>query len=547
GRVRKVAFFHYRQPMPEVQLIAQVTGIGIDEFTFYTREEMVSRLIEARARGAELALGGILVIQMRDVTGLEGVLVEAGEDAVQLSIKEAFSVARVRRIEMQRRASMSTILDSVTDGILATDESNALTLMNSTAAKLLGVAMRDALGRDAREVVPNTRTADVLRSGQAELDEIQDMGGITIVTNRVPIMVGEKAVGVVCTFSEASRIQQAERHLRGSVRIKSFQARYSLDDILTRDPAMLALKDLSAMYAATDATILIEGESGTGKELFAQGIHRKSSRRKRHFVAVNCAAIPEALLESELFGYEEGAFTGARRQGKSGFFEIAHMGTLFLDEISELPLAIQARLLRVLQEREIVRVGGARVIPVDVRIICATNRNLAEWMESGNFRQDLYYRLNVLPITVPPLRRRKDDLLILAGAFLKNKLPAGYPFPDTATFARDILPILLAHDWPGNVRELRNIMERLGTTASVMPDKSLKDVLLRVWPQAVCEGSAREAPLESASLKSMVRHFEQQTIRRLLDERGQNHEAVARLLGISRMSLWRKLQEADEA
>lgn len=545
GRVRKVAFFHYQHLMPEVHLVADILGIAIDEYTFHTREEMVSRLVEAKARGAELALGGILVIRMRDATGLEGVLVEAGEDAVQRSVTEAFSIARVRRVELQRQARMRTILDSVTDGILATDESGALTLINPTAEKLLGVSAEDALGRDARTVVPNTRTAEVLRSGQAELNEIQDMGETTIVTNRVPIMVGGKAVGVVCTFTEASRIRQAERHLRGSLKAKGFQARYRLEDVLTHDSNMEAIKDLAAMYAATDATILLEGESGTGKELFAQGIHRKSSRSKGRFVAVNCAAIPETLLESELFGYEEGAFTGAKRQGKSGFFEMAHKGTLFLDEVGELPLAIQARLLRVLQEREVIRVGGAYVIPIDVRILCATNRNLAAWTESGNFRQDLYYRLNVLPITIPPLRERKGDIPLLAGAFMRGKIPGGSPVAREAEFARDVAPLLVVHDWPGNVRELRNAMERLAIAASIMPGKSLKDILLQVWPQGRGRG-AKPSPAGGGSLKQLTRAFERETIQHMLDEHGQNQAKVAELLGISRMSLWRKLQDSAE-
>lgn len=547
GRVRRVAFFHYQTRMAEVQLAAQILGITIDEFIFHNGDEMVSRLIEAKNRGAELALGGILVIRMRDVTGLEGVLVEAGEDAVQRAVNEAVSIARIRRIELQRQVRMRIILDSVADGILATDETNTLCLMNPTAEKLLGVSAQETLGQDVRHVAPNTRTAEVLLSGEAELDEITDMGGATFVTNRIPIKIGGKTVGVVCTFTEAYRIQQAEQHLRGTLKVKGFQARYHLDDILTNDPAMLALKKLTAKYAATDATILLEGESGTGKELFAQGIHKKSSRSKGSFVAVNCAAIPETLLESELFGYEEGAFTGAKRQGKAGYFEMAHKGTLFLDEISELPLAIQARLLRVLQEREVVRVGGAHVIPVDVRIICATNRDISKWISAGNFRRDLYYRLNVLPIAIPPLRERRGDLHLLAEAFLKRKLPADVPLPDLTGFDREVVPLLAAYDWPGNVRELRNIMERLAIAASIMPDESLKDILLQVWPQARSWKSVEDGSAcgETGDLKTLMRKFEIATIRRLLEKHGNNQAKVAKLLGVSRMSLWRKLQDSN--
>lgn len=545
GRVQKVAFFHYQTPMPEVQLVAQVLGLTIDEFIFHNRDEMASRLIEAKTRGAELAFGGILVISMREVAGLEGVLVEAGEDAVQRAINEALSIARIRRVELQRQARMRTILDAVTDGILATDETNTLTLVNPAAEKLLRVSAQEALGQDIRHVVPNTRTAEVLLSGQAEIDEIQDIGGTTIVTNRIPIKVVGKTVGVVCTFTEASRIQQAEQHLRGSLKVKGFQARYRLEDILTHDPAMDNLKELTAMYATTDATVLLEGESGTGKELFAQGIHKKSSRCRGRFVAVNCAAIPETLLESELFGYEEGAFTGARRQGKAGYFEMAHKGTLFLDEISELPLAIQARLLRVLQEREVIRVGGAHVIPIDVRIICATNRNLAEWTASGHFRQDLYYRLNVLPISIPPLRERKGDIPLLARSFFQSKLRGNARQFEEPEFADDVVPILVSHDWPGNVRELRNTMERLAIAASIMPDNSLKHILCQVWPHAKLFKKTDRCSGACESLKKLTRNFERETILGLLQEHDQNQAKVAQLLEISRMSLWRKLQDSD--
>jgi len=545
GKVRKVAFFHYQTRMPEVQLVGTVLGITINEYTFHTREEMVSRLVEAKARGAELAFGGILVVRMRDVSGIEGVLVEAGEDAVQRAVNEAVSIARIRRVEMQRQARMRIILDSVTDGILATDENNALTLLNPAAEKMLGIAASDALGLDARKVVPNTRTAAVLESGEPELNDIQKMGDVTIVTNRVPIAVDGHTVGVVCTFTEADRIQQAEQTLRGTLKVKGFQARYRLDNIITRDAAMQGIKELAAMYAATDATILLEGESGTGKELFAQGVHCKSARSKGRFVAVNCAAIPESLLESELFGYEEGAFTGAKRQGKFGFFEMAHKGTLFLDEVSELPLAIQVRLLRVLQEREIVRVGGAQVIPIDVRILCATNRNLAEWTESGNFRQDLYYRLNVLPLSIPPLRERKGDILPLATKFLRDKLRPSIPFPPDDALAT-IAAALCLHDWPGNVRELRNVMERLAIAVSVMPDKPLPDVLRQVWNPGARASSKSGILAGGGSLKDMTRRFEREAIHNLLDQNGQNQNKVAELLGISRMSLWRKLQETEE-
>ncbi len=547
GGVSRAAFFHYQEPLPEVQTVGATLGIAIDEYLFHTRDEMIAQMIEAKAKGAQIGVGGILVAQMRKVCDLDGVLVEVGEEAVLRALREAFSIARVRRVEQRRQARIFTILNTIAEGIIVTDENNALTLINPAAERLLGVTAADVLGREARAVVPNTRTADVLHSGTPELNDVQEMNGTTIVTNRVPIIAADRTVGVVCTFSEADRIHQAEHRLRGRMQAKGFQARYQISDVHTRDAAVHELKNLAQVYAATDATILLQGESGTGKELFAQGIHRAGRRSKGPFVAVNCAAIPESLLESELFGYEEGAFTGARRQGKAGFFELAHEGTLFLDEIGELPKPVQARLLRVLQEREIVRVGGAQVIPVDVRIVCATNRDLSAWTYEGHFRQDLYYRLNVLPLTIPPLRERKSDIMHLAELFLRRAaaLPAG---ADATGLEKQIGPALRRHDWPGNVRELRNVMERLALASSMFPDRSWKSLLEQVWqtPSAAASAEPGSSGITVAckgTLKAMTRRLEREAIRTALAEQGGDHGRVAEALGVSRMSLWRKLRD----
>ena len=548
GQVKRIAFFNYKEPMLGVDMVGKTLGIVIDEYLFHTRDDMISDMVRAKAEGAELGVGGVLISQMRELCGLPGILLEAGEDAVLRSLREAFSIAQVRRDAQQRQARLRTILNTIAEGILVTDEKNILTLMNPSAERLLSLKASEALGKPAQAVVPNTQTRRVLESGQPELGEVQEMGGNTVVTSRVPIIVNGQAVGVVCTFAEAGRIQQAEQRLRGKMRAKGFYARYRLDDIVTQNPAMHALKELARLYAGTDATVLLQGESGTGKELFAQGIHQASPRRHGPFVAVNCAAIPESLLESELFGYEEGAFTGARRQGKAGLFEVAHQGTLFLDEVSELPRSLQARLLRVLQEREIVRVGGAQVVPVDIRIICATNRDLAAWTQAGQFREDLYYRLNVLLLAIPPLRERPEDILYLALCFLQLSLPAA---KQESQLRKALGKKFLAHSWPGNVRELASTMERLALVMTMLPDTPWEALLEQVWQHhrsaAACldKGAAATAALQvplQGSLKSMTRTLERNAIRRLLAEHGNDQGKVAKMLEISRMSLWRKLQ-----
>ncbi len=548
GSVKKIAFFNYHHLLPEVKLVSKTLNIEILEYTFHSEEDLSSRIIEAKAQGAELNFGGVLLSRMRNITGIEGVLVESGESAIQMAVDEAFSLGNALRKEQQRQARMRTILDSVTEGVLATDDKNKLTLINPAAEKLLSISSEQVLGTNAQEYVPNSRTAEVLKSGKAELQDIQKIGKTTIVTNRIPIISNGKTLGVVCTFSEAAQIQRAEQHLRGSLRSKAFNARYSLENIVTQNPTLIALKELAASYAQTDATILLEGESGTGKELFAQGIHKASKRHEGPFIPVNCAAIPENLLESEFFGYEEGAFTGARRQGKAGFFEMAHHGTLFLDEISELPLSMQTRLLRVLQEREILRVGGNAFIPINVRILCATNRNLEEWTALGSFRQDLFYRLNVLPIHIPPLRQRLEDIPLLLNTFLREKLPPHVLFPSPAVCA-NVSNKLMQHNWPGNVRELYNVVERLAIIASISPQESAETLLSRIWlsSNTAQSPSTENMPLHepAQSLKQRTANFEKNTIETLLAQNQNNHAAVASILHISRMSLWRKLGKKD--
>ena len=547
-RVSRVAFFHYKNRMPEVQNVAAALGIVIDEYMFLSRGDMVPRMLEAKAKGAQLGIGGILLPQMHEATGLDSVLIEVGEDAVWRALCEACSLADLQRGERRRLARLQTIMQTITEGILVTDEHNRLAIINPTAERLLGVKAAESLGRDVREVVPNTRMVHVLESGVPELNDIQDMGGLTIVTNRAPIIISGRATGVVCTFSEADRIRQAEHRLRGRMQSKGFTAKYRLADIVARSSYMEKLKSLAAVYAATDTTILLQGESGTGKELFAQGMHQAGKRSRGPFVAVNCAAIPESLLESELFGYEEGAFTGAKRHGKAGFFEMAHKGTLFLDEIGELPTPVQARLLRVLQEKEVVRVGGVQVIPVDLRIICATNRDLETWTTAGHFRRDLYYRLNVLPIVIPPLRERKEDIIRLAHLFLGQFMPV--PIVGEDILDKQIGYSLQQHTWPGNVRELRNVMERLALSAVMFPDTSWAALLREIWPPAFpapgddadADSPGLEQALVRDTLKDRIRRFERDSILSLLAAHNGDHGKVAALLGISRMSLWRKLR-----
>jgi propionate catabolism operon transcriptional regulator len=316
----------------------------------------------------------------------------------------------------------------------------------------------------------------------------------------------------------------------------TLRARHGINDLRGDSPVMETVRQSIVLFARSPATVLIHGETGSGKELAAQAIHRESPRARQPFVAINCGAVAESLLESELFGYEEGAFTGSRRGGHAGLFEAAHRGTLFLDEIGEMPLPLQTRLLRVLEEREVVRVGGTRPIPVNVRILSATHCNLDQRVRDGRFRADLFYRLGVLRLSLPPLRDRPEDLVALAQWCLKTALAALGARPHANLHAEVLAcePLLNAYAWPGNVRELRNLMERAALFLAAEPLQALSPSFLMTVAPELANNSLTAARAVSESAE---------TIEQVLARFDGNREAAAKHLGISRTTLWRKIKQ----
>lgn len=350
-------------------------------------------------------------------------------------------------------SQLSSLVDVLDDGILIIENTGLVCSCNRKAHEVLGTE-RDPVGLRAVDLIPGIPFHRALEASEEVDHTLVKLHGRAISVKVVPVVAkGETrgALAIVNTFEEKEKSQQ---RLRSQLLGKGHRSRYTFEDILTQDPAFQEVKALARKKAKSDASVLIVGETGTGKELFAHAIHNVSRRKGWQFVTVNCAALPESLLESELFGYEEGAFTGARKGGKPGLFELAHKGTIFLDEIGEMDLSLQARLLRVLESREVMRIGGDRMINVDIRIIAATNKDLWKRVEDGQFRKDLYYRLNVLPIEVPPLRERKGDILLIL-EHLKRASRAEFEL------SREAAEILTAYPWHGNVRELKNLVDYL--------------------------------------------------------------------------------------
>ncbi|HRY54952.1 MAG TPA: sigma 54-interacting transcriptional regulator [Spirochaetia bacterium] len=351
--------------------------------------------------------------------------------------------------------SLDIILRAVDAGVLSVDAEGLVSSCNDQAALLLGKRPADILGVPASEAFPRIPFRAALETKTPIVDRLETIGGREIGYSIGPILHSGILYGAVAVLSGKGE-RGAQHRLDARELSKGHRARYAFEDLVAESEAMRRCRDIAKRTAASASSVLVCGESGTGKEVIAQAIHNASGRRARNFVAVNCGALPESLLESELFGYEEGAFTGARKGGKPGLFELAHHGTLFLDEMGGMPPSIQTRLLRVLEEREVMRLGSDRVIGVDIRVIAASNRDLRSMIAEGTFREDLYYRLNVLPIYIPPLRERPEDLFPLIERFQKQ-------FGISFELEPEARALLLAHDWPGNARELRNYVEYIAS------------------------------------------------------------------------------------
>ena len=489
--------------------------------------------------GIKIFIGDTIANRLKEIPNIKSYVIKSGEESVLAAINEARRALELMQAEKERAEQLKTITDFVHDGIISIDEKERIVLINNNAKALFNLDDSN-IGDRVQDVVPNTRLHEVLRTGQAQIGELQDIGKAKITTNRIPIVVDGKIKGVVATFNDVTELQRLERNIRIKLSKKGFLAKYSFDDIIYSSDLMERTIKRAKMYSPYDSPILIMGRTGVGKELFAQSIHNYSDRSSRPFVAINCAALPPSLIESELFGYVEGAFTGANRKGKAGLFELAHSGTIFLDEISELPLKLQGRLLRVLQEKEVMRIGDDKVIPIDVRIICATNRDLMKLVKEGKFREDLYYRINILSLRIPSLNERKEDIETLAKFFLK-KYAEKYN-KRIEEIDEDLLAYLRQYDYRGNVRELEGIIERAVVLATGRK-LGLSNIKLSHRNTPVEGDKAREDKIflvhEDLSLEELNKSY----IRHVLEQNNGSVSETARVLGISRSTIWRKLKD----
>ena len=438
---------------------------------------------------------------------------------------------------------LNTIFNAVDECVVVVDENGIITMMSSGYKEFIGC--EDPEGRHVTEVIENTKLHIVAKTGEKEVGEIQEVNGHKMISMRVPILKDGKVVGAIgkVMFKDLSNFKILSNKLNNLEKELEYyrnelstdrKAIYNFNNIIGGSDKSKEVMILAKRAAKTDSNVLITGESGTGKELFAHSIHNASRRCLKPFVKINCAAIPAELFESEMFGYEEGAFTGAKRSGKKGKFEHANGGTILLDEIGDMPMSMQVKLLRVIQEKELVRVGGNDIIKVDVRVISSTNKSLEQLIKDGKFREDLYYRLDVMHLKLPSLRERVEDIEELSNV-LRIKICKKYGIYSEG-ISREAVDFLKAYSWPGNIRQLENVIERainlLEADLTIMP---------KHLPEKIIKSKIKKYSLENNYLKDIVESMEKDLIIECLNKTNGNKNETAKILGLSRAGLYKKI------
>ena len=439
---------------------------------------------------------------------------------------------------------LNVILNNAYEWLVIIDDKGYIMMMSKGYKEFIGDMVPE--GKHVTEVIENTKLHDIVKTGKTQIGEIQIIKGQQVIASRLPIIKDNKIIGAIgkvifkdiTDFYDMSKkiitMEKEIKYYKDQLK-KQKSAKYSFSNIIGESKSLMEVKNICQRAAMSDSNVLIMGESGTGKELFAHAIHNASDRASGPFVKINCAAIPSELLESELFGYEGGAFTGAKKEGKVGKFELANGGSIFLDEIGDMPLQMQVKLLRVLQEREIERIGSTKTRPINVRIISATNKNLEEEVKSGNFREDLYYRLNVMSVNIEPLRKRKDDIRPLAKALVKKLSSQMGVHVDS--ISEKAMAALEAYDWPGNIRELENVIER-----SINLLDSDRIIKVSTLPVHITQSHKTHVYIDGSTLKEQLYDVEKSIILECLNENQGNKQKTANDLDMSRTSLYQKLK-----
>jgi transcriptional regulator with PAS, ATPase and Fis domain len=540
----------YSEPLGGIELLEELLHVRIRQIPFKTVNDFKYGLMNAFNDGCEVVIGkSYITLDVAKEYKKKAVLITFTNEMVVKSIRQLVKIAEIRRREREEFVRLQTIFNSLADGVVVIDSRGNTTLVNPAAEKMFNIQGSDVLGLPVSRFLPSSHIMETLSKKKRFDYDIIDFGDSSLIAGHEPVFCGERIIGVASTFRTVSEIQKIDHKIRDKAMSRGFTAQYGFQDFFGKSPAMKEVTQQAKIFAQTDSTILITGETGTGKEVMAQSIHNFSRRKNKPFVAINCTAIAENLLESELFGYEEGAFTGARKGGKIGLFELAHEGTIFLDEIGSMPVSLQSRLLRVLQERKVMRIGGERLIPIDVRIIAATNKDLLLQVKERLFREDLYYRLNVLSLNMPPLRERQLDLPDLIDS-LTDRFSEKYK-RKKVKIPKDVVKVLTSYPWPGNIRELENVTERLVLLfGSGKPIHQLVySVLMMGGANGAKTGALTEevprrdyAPSSAKEEPAALDELKKKKITDVLEQANFNISKASSFLGISRSTLYRKMK-----
>ena len=479
-RNRKIAVIGFENVISGARSIAEILQIDLGYFLMSADKHIASVVREARDWGADIVIGDTVSVKTAAELGLFTRLVRSGPEAITAAVEAAVNILEHMNEELLRNKRLNLIMEHSDMGILYLTADNFVQHMNTRFEKVLKQSKEKIIGQKVgTQLFPDSLVSALRNETKHQLIQIDDKDYMLEISR---ILTDGTHVATLMFLESSTRIKDFEGIIRRQMINRGLIASYTFDDLIATDPSFLKTMDKARRYSQTNATILLMGETGSGKEVFAQSIHNNSKRKEGPFVAVNCAALPDTLLESELFGYAEGAFTGARKGGKPGLFEMAHKGTIFLDEVNEMSNTVQARFLRVLQEKQVMRIGDNRLYDVDVRVIAASNKDLEVETESGKFRRDLYYRLKVLDIRIPALRERREDILNLFDSFIiyfNNK----YSHPKR-TVPAPIREALKNCDWPGNVRQLRNFAEKVSVLLSLNQQDSdiVQDLMHEICP-----------------------------------------------------------------
>lgn len=545
---RKIAFIHYTNVfINDLKIIPNILNVNLKEYYYSDENEIVKCVYQAYEDQNEVIISGYRSVQeLCKQLGIPSVMYSTSNNTMKEILSRASLIRYAEERQYKHENQLRTFINEMPDGVIYLNENNIITLINNVGKKLLNINFeRDIIGQPLEKFINNYDFFEIINSKKLESGKEIEFSGSKILLRSTPVFAMESYIGTVINFQKSSYISQLDHNLRRQNIKKGLNANSTFKDLenTTVSPEMIECIEKAKRYAKTDSTILITGESGTGKEMFAQSIHNASARQNQPFVAINCAALSQNLVESELFGYEEGAFTGAKVGGKLGYFELAHNGTLFLDELGLLPLNVQVQLLRVLQERQVIRIGGTKVIPINIRVIAATNSNLMEAVENGSFRHDLYYRINVLNISIPPLKKRKDDIPLLIKHYL-TFFNAQYN-KKIKFCSQDFISEFQNHNWKGNVRELINYMMRIvilsDREALTIEDIEKSEIKLSKENKTIHlkENNDDSIVLNPDTLGVMEREI----FNWFINKYGGNKTKVCEALNISRTTLWKRLKE----